>query len=94
MHLGGEEGTRTLNLLLAKQLRYQLRHNPINNLENLIKRTLPVFILYSYNATHYSATVTISLSPRAVALKLLTAVPKNPSTKGNLFTPNFHPPFR
>ena len=29
---------------------------------------------YSYNATHYSATVTISLSPRAVALKLLTAV--------------------
>lgn len=63
-------------------------------LENLIKRILPVFILYSYNATHYSAIVTISLSPRAVALKLLTAVPKNPSTKRTLFPSNFHPPFR
>lgn len=65
---------------------------PINNLENLIKRTLPVFILYSYNATHYSATVTISLSPRAVALKLLTAVPENRRTqalRGLCFPPTF-----
>lgn len=38
--------------------------------------------------------MTISLSPRAVALKLLTAVPKNPSTERILFSPNFHPPFR
>ena len=55
---------------------------------------MSVFILYSYNATHYSATVTISLNPRAVALKLLTAVPKNPSTERTLFPSNFHPPFR
>lgn len=58
-------------------------------LEDLIKRTLPVFILYSYNATHYSATVTISLSPRAVALKLLTAVPKTQALRGLCFPPTF-----
>ena len=63
-------------------------------LENFIKRTLPVFILYSYNAAHHSVTVTIGLSPRAVALKLPTASPKTPSTEGNLSTPNFHPSFR
>lgn len=33
--------------------------------------------------------MTISLSPRAVALKLLTAVPKNPSTKGTCLPPTF-----
>jgi hypothetical protein len=33
--------------------------------------------------------VTISLSLRAVALKLLTAVPKNPSTKGTCLPPTF-----
>ena len=27
--LGGDEGTRTLNPLLAKQVRYQLRHVPV-----------------------------------------------------------------
>lgn len=33
--------------------------------------------------------MTISLSLRAVALKLLTAVPKNPSTKGTCLPPTF-----
>lgn len=73
--IGGPYGNRT-HLFSCLQNRWPplAVPKPISNLENLIKRTLPVFILYSYNATHYSATVTISLSPRAVALKLLTAV--------------------
>ena len=50
MPLSGRDGTRTRNLLLAKQLRSQLRHKPINiHLENLIKRTVgfyPLLIQY------------------------------------------------
>ena len=30
LNLSGEDGTRTRNLVLAKHLRYQLRHNPID----------------------------------------------------------------
>lgn len=37
---GGEDGTRTRNLLLAKQLRYQLRHNPISMLVISLMGTL------------------------------------------------------
>lgn len=73
--IGGEDGIRTHDLVLARDLLSQLSYNPINNLENFIKNMIVGFYSpYSYNATHYSATVTISLSPRAVALKLLTAV--------------------
>lgn len=88
-------GIEPIWFLVCKTSDHPLQsHRPFYYLENFIKRTLPVFILYSCNAAHHSVTVTISLSPRAVALKLLTASPKTPSTEGNLSTPNFHPSFR
>lgn len=93
--VGGPYGNRTrLFSCLQNKWPPLAVPKPIYYLENFIKRTLPVFIPYSYNGAHHSVTVTISLSPRAVALKLLTASPKTPSTEGNLSTPNFHPSFR
>ena len=96
-YLGGRDGTRTRNLLLAKQLRSQLRHKPINiHLENLIKSIVgfyPLLIQY-YPLFSHSDDKSEPQSRRSETSYRSSGEPKNPSTERTLFPSNFHPPFR
>ena len=55
--MGGGKGTRTPNPLLAKQVRYQLRHGPleIDRISDLLPDCLTLQILLNLKEDYYSS---------------------------------------
>lgn len=92
---GGEDGIRTHDLVLARDLLSQLSYNPINNLENFIKNMIASFypVLIQRYALFSHSDDKSEPHPRRDETSY-RSFRRNPSTKGTLFTPNFHPSFR